>query len=82
MGKMSITTLVVTEYVTKWAKAQVNRMDTAKVVAQFLYENISIHFECPLELMNNCGTHFFNAIIEQLTTKYLIKLQKTTPYHP
>jgi hypothetical protein len=39
-------------------------------------------FGRPLELMDDCGTHFLNAIIEQLTTKYLIKLQKTTLYHP
>ncbi len=57
-------------------------MDIAKVVAQFLYENIIIHFEHPLELMNDCGTHFLNATIEQLTTNYLIKLWKTTIYHP
>ncbi len=37
---MGITTLVAIESVTKWVKAQANRMDTAKVVAQFLYENI------------------------------------------
>jgi hypothetical protein len=35
-----------------------------------------------LELMNDCGTHFLNATIEQLTTNYLIKLWKTTIYHP
>jgi hypothetical protein len=57
-------------------------MDTTKVVAQFLYENIITSFEHPLKLMNDCGTHFPNATIEQLTTKYLIKLRKTTLYHP
>jgi hypothetical protein len=57
-------------------------MDIAKVVAQFLYENIITRFGHPLELMDDCRTHFLNAIIEQLTTKYFIKLQKTTPYHP
>jgi hypothetical protein len=44
MGKMGITTLVATKYVTKWVEAQVNRMDTTKVVAQFLYENIIYSF--------------------------------------
>jgi hypothetical protein len=64
MGKMGITILVATKYVTKWVETQVNRMDTAKVVAQFLYENIVTRFGHPLELMNDCGTHFLNAIIE------------------
>lgn len=48
-------------------------MDTTKVVAQFLYENIITHFGCPLKLVSDHGTHFLNAIIKQLTTKYLIK---------
>jgi hypothetical protein len=44
-------------------------------------KNIITHFECPLELVSDCGTHFLNATIEQLTTKYLIKHKKTTIYH-
>jgi transposase InsO family protein len=39
-------------------------------------------FGCPKELVNDRGTHFINKIIEQLTTKYLIKHRKSTPCHP
>ncbi len=65
--------MVAIEYVTKWAKTQASKIDIAKMVAQFLYENIITHFGCPLKLVSDHGTHFLNAIIKQLTTKYLIK---------
>jgi hypothetical protein len=60
---------------------QVSRIDIAKVVAQFLYENIITRFGCPLELVNDRGTNFLNATVKQLTIKYLIKHHKTTAYH-
>ena len=74
--------LVATEYVTKWAEAIATRKDDANTVAQFLFENIITRFGCPLELVSDRGTHFLNSTIEQLTTNFLIKHRKTTPYHP
>jgi transposase InsO family protein len=74
--------LVATEYVTKWAKVLATKTDDAKTVAKFLYENIITRFGCPKELVSDWGTHFLNSTIEQLTTKYLIKHRKSTPYHP
>jgi hypothetical protein len=35
-----------------------------------------------LELVSDRGTHFLNDVIVDLTTKYLIKHRKTTPYNP
>jgi transposase InsO family protein len=63
-----------------WALA--TKIDDAKMVAKFLYENIITKFGCPKELVSDRGIHFINKIIEQLTTKYLIKHRKSTPYHP
>ena len=54
----------------------------AKFIAKFLYENIITKFGCPKELVSDRGTYFINTVIEQLTTKYLIKHRKSTPYHP
>jgi hypothetical protein len=70
---MGPTEMVAIEYVTKWVEAHVGRTNIAKVVAQILCENIIIGFGCPLELVVDCGTHFLNATIKQLMTKYLIK---------
>jgi len=74
--------LVATDYVTKWAKAMATKMDNANTVATFLYENIITRFGCPRELVSDRGTHFINATIAALTTKYEIKHRKTMPYHP
>ena len=74
--------LVASEYVTKWAETLATKTDDAKTVAKFLYENIITRFGCPKELVSDRGTHFLNKTIEQLTTKYLIKHRKSTPYHP
>lgn len=65
--------LVATEYVTIWAEAQGTRIDDAKTVVKFLYENIITRFGCQKELVSDRGTHFINSTIENLTHKYLIK---------
>jgi hypothetical protein len=41
-----------------------------------------MRFGHPLELVSDRGTHFLNNVIVDLTTKYLIKHRKTTPYNP
>ena len=41
-----------------------------------------MRFGHPLELVSDRGTHFLNDVITDLTTKYLIKHRKTTPYNP
>ena len=74
--------LVATEYVTKLAEAVATKIDDAKIVAKFIYENIITCFGCPKELVSNRGTHFLNSTIEQLTDKWFIKHKETTPYHP
>jgi transposase InsO family protein len=74
--------LVATEYVTKWAEALPTKNDDAKTVAKFIYENIITRFGCPKELVSDRGTHFLNDIISTLTTTYLIKHRKSSPYHP
>ena len=41
-----------------------------------------MQFGHPLELVSDRGTHFLNDIICDITTKYLINHQETTPYNP
>ena len=49
---------------------------------KFLYENIWCRFGCPIELVNDQGTHFINKIIHDLSTYYAVVHNKCTPYHP
>ncbi|XP_024537806.1 uncharacterized protein LOC112348815 [Selaginella moellendorffii] len=74
--------LICTDYVTKWVEAEAFTEDMAKKVARFLYKNIIMRFDCPLELVSDQGMHFINAVIIALIAKYGISHQRSTPYHP
>jgi len=74
--------ILATDYVTKWVEARATRKNDAETSANFLFEEILMRFGHPLELVSDRGTHFLNDVIVDLTTKYLIKHRKTTPYNP
>jgi hypothetical protein len=74
--------ILATDYATKWVEARVTRKNDAQTSASFLFEEVMMRFGHPLELVTDRGTHFLNDVIVDLTTKYLIKHQKTTPYNP
>jgi hypothetical protein len=74
--------ILATDYATKWVEARATRKNDAQTSALFLFEEIMMRFGHPLELVSDRGTHFLNDVIVDLTTKYLIKHRKTTPYNP
>ncbi|OAE33727.1 hypothetical protein AXG93_3363s1010 [Marchantia polymorpha subsp. ruderalis] len=74
--------LVATDYATKMVEAEATRKDDAATVSKFLFELIITRYGCPLELVSDRGTHFLNAVIEDLTSHFQIKHRKTTPYNP
>jgi hypothetical protein len=70
--------ILATDYATKWVEARATRKNDAQTLASFLFKEIMMRFGHPLELVSDRGTH----VIVDLTTKYLIKHRKTTPYNP
>ena len=54
----------------------------ALAAATFLFEEIMMRFGHPLELVSDNGKHFLNDVIISITSRYLIKHQKTTPCNP
>jgi hypothetical protein len=74
--------ILATDYATKWVEARATRKNDAQTSALFLFEEIMMRFGHPLELVSDRGTHFLNDLIVDLTTRYLIKHRKTTPYNP
>ena len=74
--------ILATDYATKWIEARPTRKNDAATAATFLFEEIMMRFGHPLEIVSDRGTHFLNDVICDITTKYLIKHQKTTPYNP
>ena len=74
--------ILATNYSTKWVEARATRKNDALATVSALFEEIMMHFGHPLELVSNTGKHFFNDVIINITSRYLIKHRKTTPYNP
>ena len=73
--------ILATDYATKWVEARATVKNDALSTASFLFVEIMMHFGHPLELVSNRGKHFLNDVIVNITSKYLIKHQKTIPYN-
>jgi len=73
--------IVTTEYLTKWAKAKVVKVDDAKTTATFLYENVITRFGCPKIFISDRGKHFLNETIENMASLFQINHWKTTAYN-
>ncbi|MCO5600642.1 hypothetical protein L7F22_054757 [Adiantum nelumboides] len=81
MGKYKYIVAAI-DYVTKWVEAKALPDNTAKKIANFLFEYIISRFGCPLELVSDQGTHFLNEIVEALTEVFRTKHRKSTTYYP
>ena len=53
--------LVTTDYCTKWVEAKALRDNTMASMTKFLYEQIWCRFGCPIELISNQASHFFEC---------------------
>ena len=74
--------ILATDYATKWVETRSTKWNNAATVAAFLFEEIMMRFGHPLEIVSDRGKHFLNNVIYNITTRYLIKHRKTTPYNP
>ena len=74
--------LLAVDYVSKWVEAILTRTNDAKVVAQFLRNNIFSHFGTPRALITDNGTHFCNKVIDKVLQKYGVRHRTSLAYHP
>ena len=58
--------LLAVDYVSKWVEVIPTRTNDAKVVAQFLRNNIFSRFGTPRALITDNGTHFCNKVIDKV----------------
>src|ERR671938_659907 len=74
--------IVATDYFTKWPEAKATSEATAKEAVKFIYENIICTHGIPKKITTDRGTHFNNQLMKELTEKFRIKHNLSTPYHP
>jgi len=74
--------ITTTDYLTRWAEAQLVEDYSAETNVKLIFEYILSRFGCPRILMSDQGTHFLNKTIEALTEEFKVYHQRSTPYHP
>eukprot|EP00253_Pinus_taeda_P007395 PITA_07395 len=70
--------IIVTEYLTKWSKAQSVKDCIGKTTMRFLFEYVLTRFGFLKILMSDCSTHFLNETINALTEEFQVYHQKRT----
>jgi len=71
--------LLAVEYVSKWLEAIPSRTNEAKVLVNFLRENIFTRFSIPYAIISDQGTHFNNRSFDALLKRYSIVHRLATP---
>lgn len=71
-----------TDYLTRWAKAQPVKDCSAETTTKFIFKFILSRFGCPNILLSDRASHFLNETIATLTEEFQMYHQKSTLYHP
>ena len=81
-GKGVKDVLVITDHFTKYAIAVPTKNQTAKVVAEALWDNLISIYGWPERLHSDQGRDFQSKVIVELCKIGNITKSRTTPYHP
>ena len=63
--------ITVTDYFTRWAKAQPVKDCSAATTTKFIFDHIFSRFGCPRILMSDQGSHFLNKTIATFNLRIL-----------
>jgi transposase InsO family protein len=74
--------VVAMDYFTKWPEAKAIPNANAETVAKFIFEDIICRHGVPKEILSDRGTHFNNALIDELCRRYQTKHRLTSSYRP
>ncbi|XP_060184694.1 uncharacterized protein LOC132614297 [Lycium barbarum] len=73
--------LLMTDYFSKWVKAQAREKVREKEVIDFIYEHIICRFGVPAEIACDNGKQFIGSKVSKFFEEYKIKKILSTPYH-
>lgn len=74
--------LVAVDYVSKWIEAIATQKSGSLTIIRFVKKNIFSRFGVPRVLISDGGSHFYNAQLQNVLSKYCVKHKVETPYHP
>ncbi|XP_050876328.1 uncharacterized protein LOC127080035 [Lathyrus oleraceus] len=74
--------LVAVDYVLKWVEEIASQKTGSKTVIKILKKNIFTRFGTPRVLINDGGSHFYNAQLARALEHYGVKHRVVTLYHP
>ena len=74
--------LVAVDYVSKWVEALSCRAADSKHAKKMFHEVIFPKFGTPRMVISDGGSHFIDKSFKQLLTKFGVKHNVATPYHP
>lgn len=74
--------LMITDYCTRWTKAQARKNATSKVVIHFLKEFIVTRFKVPYSLMCDNGPRFISHKLSEWAYDHRILIRYSSNYYP
>jgi hypothetical protein len=74
--------IVAVDYFMKWAEVMPTFDNTGKTATLFIFNHIIAHFGVPQAIITDHGSHFRNFMMSELTEKFGLLHENSTPYYP
>ena len=74
--------IVAMDYFTKWAKEMPTLSADGKTTAQFIFNHIITRFGVPQAIITDHGSHFWDYMMAEMTSKLGLRHDNSTPYYP
>ena len=70
------------DYATGWPVARAIPEATQTAIADFIYEEIYMHYGAPQEIFTDGGSNLWGSVVQEFLKKIGTKHKGTSPYHP
>src|SRR5437773_3352095 len=70
------------DYATGWPIAKAVKKATKDVIAEFIYDEIYMHFGAPQEIFSDGGKNLWGGVVQAYLRKIATVHKGTSPYHP
>lgn len=74
--------LVAVDYATNWPIIRALKNATGDEIVRFIYEEIVLKFDNPVEIFSDRGKNFMSKVLKQYMNKIRSKHTFTSAYHP